>query len=108
MATVEQRETLSMGEVLSLLRQRHPTILENAYVVGRWVWAEFDTVPPKGVRDTLKALGFRWNHKRQVWQNPCGFYSRKSTGDPRWKYGKVPASNVAVDVDTFQTGEDDE
>ena len=44
-------------------------------VVGAWVWATFAAKPDETVRDALKAAGFRWNHKRRLWQNPCGVMS---------------------------------
>ena len=94
MAALEQREGLDMTGVLAGLKARAPAALAQAYVVGRWVWVGFDSMPSIEIRNTLKGLGFRWNHSRQVWQHPCGFYSRASVGDPRYRYGVVPAAEM--------------
>jgi len=100
MATaIEQNAALSMGDVLGALRERAPDVLEKAYVVGRWIWAEFHGPPPVETRNTLKELGFRWNPRRHVWQNSCGYRSKASASDPRAHYGTVAASAVVPEDD---------
>lgn len=74
-----------------------PAYLDNARIVGKWVWAIFPAKPSDEVRAKLKELGFRWNPKRSfagteessVWQHSCGFRTRAARGyDPRDKYGE--------------------
>ena len=37
-------------------------------IVGSWVWASFDQLPPPATRAQLKAASFHWNPKRHLWQ----------------------------------------
>ena len=89
--------SLSTLEVLARLKVDLPDVHALAEVVGAWVWVSFDAKPSAHVRDTLKALGFRWNRRRECWQHPCGRFSTSSPGNPRFKYGTVPASAFADD-----------
>lgn len=84
-------------EVLAMLQAEIPEVWERAEVVGAWVWISFDAKPAADIRALLYNLGFSWNKKRQAWQNPCGVWRRHSAGNPRWKYGSVPAKAVMRD-----------
>jgi hypothetical protein len=66
-----------------------PDIKPHCYVVGAWIWAEFESMPMAETRLWLTAHGFRWNAKRRVWQNPCGIHRGGAPYDPRAKYGVV-------------------
>jgi len=68
-----------------------------ADVVGRWVWIKFDSKPDAEIRNLLKAAGFRWVKARMQWAHNCGYHSRKGKGNPRWKYGSVPVSEISRD-----------
>ncbi len=74
--------------------QAKPDILKQSKVVGRWVWITFATIPDRETRDWLKAEGFRFNWKRQVWQHSGGRPSHSSPGDPRFRYGEIDAEAV--------------
>ena len=81
----EQNDRLK--EVLWEIKEKHPEIVENIYLVGSWVWAEFKSVPAQEVRDFLRELGFRWNKTRKAWQNAAGNPKTfSSSEDPRKKY----------------------
>jgi len=84
---------LSQDEVIRQLNE-HPDVLKAARRVGRWIWVEFDVIPSPEVRKWLGELGFHWNRKRQVWQHPCGRFSKASQDDPRWKYGSFPLAEA--------------
>jgi hypothetical protein len=45
-----------------------PEVFEQAQVVGKWVWLEFNVAPVRPIRDKLKELGFHWNAGRKCWQ----------------------------------------
>ena len=99
--TPAQQQAASMGtlHLIELLaRPRIHALLKSAEanvdLVGRWVWAEFPAIPPARVRKFLRALGFRWNHNRMVWQHSCGMHSTRSNGNPRWTYGSVPIDEL--------------
>jgi len=83
----------SQSDIIDMLPD---DVRELAYMVGRWVWVSFDTMPARSVLNELKALGFRWSSKRKAWQHPCGDTRRTHARnyDPRDKYGRV-----AVDDD---------
>ena len=58
-------------------------------IVGSWVWAEFESKPPVAARELLKAEGYHWNRKREVWQFagvPCR-HSPASAPEIKAKYG---------------------
>ena len=77
--------------LLEKLKSQMPEIWNQAEVVGKWVWLEFNVAPAKIVREKLKELGFHWNHVRKCWQHPCGVPRGRSGGDPRGLYPVVPA-----------------
>ena len=62
---------LSTQEVIAKLPD---DIRPAAYIVGVWVWLQFDKKPDAGNLAAIKELGFKWNRKRQAWQHPCGCY----------------------------------
>ena len=78
--------TLSTETVLNYLRTRLPKQYELAEVVGKWIWLES---PAKGgIAAMLWLTGFHWNHRRGVWQHPCGRFEPLGNHpkDPRTKY----------------------
>jgi len=82
--------TQTQQEVLTQVKQYGNGLLAHCYIVYKWIWAEFENVPPEEVRNKLKELKFRWNPRRKAWQNACGLKvgaNRKI--DPRLKYGVV-------------------
>jgi hypothetical protein len=81
-----EQELAKQIEVISSIKEKRPELMNNCYVVGLWIWAEFPAKPSQEEISLLKELGFRWNPKRKVWQNACGVTRRQSTGDPRVKY----------------------
>lgn len=82
-------------EVVEKIRQSRPDIEKNCYVVGCWVWAEFEEKPSKETREFLIELGFSWNSTRKVWQHACGIFRRHTSGDPRKAYGVEQLQEVA-------------
>lgn len=67
--------------------------LEQARIVGHWIWVEFGSKPADSTREFLKARGYHWNKTRGCWQHACGYKTRPARGyDPRWKYGELKAS----------------
>lgn len=67
-------------------------------IVGAWVWAEFPSKPPVAARELLKAEGFHWNQKREVWQFagvPCR-HSPAMTMEIKAKYGVHKLEEVAA------------
>ncbi len=91
----KENARLSTVAVLALLEKHAPEVWRRAEVVGRWVWVTFDEKPCSAVRDTLRAIGFRWNHKRQCWLHPCGSFRRYSRGTPREKYAVTRTAGCA-------------
>ena len=91
---------LGTHAVLLALRDT-PEAFAAARVVGHWVWCEFRERPGPDVLAALKELGFHWNKRREAWQHPCGRFSRSAPGDPRARYGSVPAA--ALDLETVAT-----
>ena len=69
-----------------------------ADVVGRWVWVRFDAKPSESIRDSLKAVGFRWVKHRGEWAHNCGWVSRRGPGRPRDKYGSVPVASIDTEA----------
>ena len=82
---------LSTKEVIEKMSD---TLKQYSYLVGVWVWVEFDEKPSKELRQELKELGFHWNSNRSVWQHPCGVPSISSSTDPLDKYGRTKLSEV--------------
>lgn len=89
---VEQEITKQI-EVISSIKQKRPELINHCYAVGLWIWAEFQQKPSQEEISLLKELGFRWNPKRKVWQNACGYKTRMSAGDPRIKYQVLKLEN---------------
>ena len=83
-------------EALEKLKAECREAYDAAAVVGRWVWVTFQGAPKPDTRRFLKENGYRWNRKREVWQNPCGYHTRGAPYDPRMKYGSVPAAELTV------------
>ena len=73
-------------EVIQAVKSYNPVLIRACYSVGLWIWAEFRQKLSQEEVNFLKEVGFRWNRKRRVWQNACGFKRRSSMGDPRTKY----------------------
>ena len=67
----------------------------EADVVGVWVWASFESKPTASIRESLKAVGFRWSTRRSAWAHNCGTPSKRGRVDPRRTYGMVPVSAYA-------------
>ena len=65
-----------------------------AYIVGRWVWVQFAEKPDSETRAKLKGAGFRWVKRRGAWAHNCGVPSKRGTGCPFWKYGKVRVADA--------------
>src|SRR6267143_392533 len=85
----------SMTETFALIdrmKTQLPEVWDQAEVVGKWVWLEFNIPPVKEVRSKLKELGFHWNGGRKCWQNPCGFSRPRSGRDPKAVYDVIPAN----------------
>lgn len=73
-----------------------PGIWDQAMVVGKWVWLEFNIAPDPQIRASLKKLGFHWNKFRKSWQHPCGLSRAKSSRDPKGVYPVVPATALTL------------
>lgn len=72
-----------------------PEVRARATVVGAWIWVTFPAPPSEEARAFLKSHGYRFNAKRQAWQNPCGRHSGGAKGyDPRTKYGAVAVAQL--------------
>ena len=79
---------LSTDAVLNLLRTKLPRQYEVAEVVGKWVWLDVSPARKPMLAKVLWTLGFHWNHRRGVWQHPCGSFDPLGSHptDPRTKY----------------------
>ena len=79
---------LSTETVLNYLRTKLPQQYGLAEVVGKWVWLDVSPARKPLLAKTLWALGFHWNHRRGVWQHPCGKFDPFGSHptDPRSKY----------------------
>ena len=73
-------DTMRMLEILA--RPRIAAALESdgadVRLVGRWIWTEFESRPSNRTRSFLRAIGFKWNSKRKLWQHCCGVRSVRS------------------------------
>ncbi len=88
---------LGTENLLSLLQHEAPRFFEQAEVVGKWVWIQFDDRQPSQITSALSELGFHWNSRRQSWQHPCGRFTKGASSDPRSKYGsRFPADAQAA------------
>jgi hypothetical protein len=97
---MNSNDVRSMSTTLALLDRMKgelPEIWEQAQVIGKWVWLEFNIPPAKEIRGKLKELGFHYNGQRKCWQHPCGFHRTKSGGDPRRIYSVVSANSLKLD-----------
>jgi|GEM_PF-1419082 hypothetical protein len=95
MALRHANRSLNTEKLLGLLRNQSPRFFEVAEVVGKWVWIQFDGKQPSDVTRALAEFGFHWNNNRQTWQHPCGTIpNRRSTFDPRKKYGSYFAADA--------------
>jgi hypothetical protein len=83
-------------DLLERLGKEMPEVFEQAQVVGKWVWLEFNVAPVKPIREKLRELGFHWNAARKCWQHPCGVPALRSGGDPRSYYAVTPAAELAL------------
>ena len=82
-----ERRSRPTKEVIADLPE---SIRPHAYIVGAWVWVQFDSKPNTEIIARLKEQGFTWNNRRKVWQNPCGVFRPASSDDPRGRYGMIP------------------
>lgn len=88
-----------MANTLSLLERLKtelPEVWNEAQVIGRWVWLEFNVPPLKTVRSKLKELGFHWNRERECWQHPCGIHRARASYNPKDRYPMVPATALEL------------
>lgn len=93
---VKDRGMTDTRALLDRLRVEVPEIWDQAQVVGKWVWLEFNIPPARQIRSKLKELGFHWNDERKSWQHPCGVHRSRSVRDPRGVYPTIPASAFAL------------
>ena len=89
-----QEEKAGTYKVVREILFRKPELRYNFEIVGKWVWCNFDEKPSEEIRSFLTQQGFRWNKRRQVWQNPCGISSKASNGNPKAKYPVFPLSEL--------------
>jgi DNA repair protein RadC len=82
--------------LLGKLKDEMPELWQQAQVVGKWVWLEFNVPPLKEIRAKLKELGFHWNGQRKCWQHPCGIERGRSSQDPRQRYSVLPATSLQL------------
>lgn len=92
-AWIESRKK-SQEQVLSEL-QECQNALAHSFIVGKWVWIEFNGKPDNSVLSKIKKIGFTWNKDRKAWQHPCGVFTpRARRQDPRYTYGMERALDV--------------
>ena len=91
--TASNTNTLAL---LDRLKTEMPEIWDQAQVVGKWVWLEFNVPPVKEIRARLKEFGFHWNQGRTCWQHPCGVSRPRAGGDPRSYYQVALASELEM------------
>jgi hypothetical protein len=90
---------LSTESVLNILRTQLPQQYALAEVVGKWVWLDVSPKRKPALAKILWTLGFHWNHRRSVWQHPCGKFDPLGSHptDPRAKYlSYFPADVLAA------------
>lgn len=98
-------EDANMANTLALLgrlKTEMPELMDQAKVVGKWVWLEFNVPPLQEVRTKLKELGFRWNRKRRCWQHSCGQLAPRSRSDPQSRYPVTPATEMELNEAAIQ------
>ena len=90
MSTVtEQTNKVKSKSILEVLEFCQELKLP-ARVVGKWVWIQFESKPSAEIRQSLKAQGFRWSHRRQQWANNCGNPTKPARGYRPWdKYQTI-------------------
>jgi hypothetical protein len=93
---VNSNHTTNTLALLEKLQTQMPELWEQAQVVGKWVWLEFNVPPLRKVRSQLKELGFHWNALRKCWQHPCGVSRPRMSGDPRSYYQVRPANGLEL------------
>ncbi|MCP4580568.1 MAG: hypothetical protein GY839_03050 [candidate division Zixibacteria bacterium] len=84
-------------ETAEVLNRLPIDVKPYAYIVGVWVWIEFEQKPDRLTLDSIKEIGFSWNNRRKVWQHPCGCFRPSSTDDPRFRFGAVPVQSSIND-----------
>ena len=84
--------TMPTVDVVAALKASLPDVWQRAEVVGRWVWVKFEVRPADEIRKALLELGFYWNQRRQTWQHACGWFTKRSPGNPKNKYITMPAA----------------
>jgi hypothetical protein len=72
----QQGREFEQCRVLVFLKRRVPQVWPVAEVVGGWVWVQHPYSPIDQVCSRLFELGFHWSQRRQLWQHPCGQFSR--------------------------------
>ena len=87
---------LSTEKVLNYLRTHLPSQYELAEVVGKWIWLDVSPASQPHLAKVLWTLGFHWNHRRGVWQHPCGKFDPLGShpSDPRSKYRSFYPADV--------------
>ncbi len=68
----------------------------EVHITGLWVWVAFKTKPTNEVRQALKAEGFRWGHKKQMWYFAGKPRMGKKSMDWFWITGKYGDEQVSV------------
>lgn len=92
-------KTKAMDNTMTLLdrlKTEMPEIWDQAQVVGKWVWLEFNVPPLQEIRSNLKKLRFHWNGQRKCWQHPCGVPRSRAGDDPRSYYQVKPATGMVL------------
>ena len=59
-------------DLLERLGREMPEVFEQAQVVGKWVWLEFNVAPVNAIREKLRQLGCHWNAGWKGWQHGRG------------------------------------
>ena len=101
----ENSSETSTLALLDRMKSEMPEIWNQAQVVGKWVWLEFNIPPLKEIRARLKKLGFHWNAGRKCWQHPCGIHRERSGRDPREVYPVVSAPAMPLNETATHPGE---
>lgn len=83
----KQKAMMKLLDLVIAFRVEQPGMIGNLRIVGCWLWFETKEKPSNVEIVFLKALGFRWNRARSLWQHNCGFSRRQSNGDPKKVYG---------------------
>ncbi len=84
MSTVtEQANKVKSKSILEVLEFCQELKLP-ARVVGKWVWIQFESKPSAEIRQSLKAMGFRWSRRREQWANNCGHPTKPARGYRPW------------------------